>query len=47
MDLIGNIAPIAVGLLACAVAWVSVRRAYRKASDRPSAPTPVPPTAAE
>ena len=33
MDLIGNIAPIAVGLLACAIAWVSVRRAYRKASE--------------
>jgi|GEM_PF-4865705 len=40
MDLIVNIAPVAVALLVCAIAWVSVRRAYRKASDRPSAPSP-------
>jgi hypothetical protein len=33
MGLIANIAPVAVALLVCAIAWVSVRRAYRKASE--------------
>jgi hypothetical protein len=32
MDLIVNVAPMAVTLLVCAIAWVSVRRAYRKAA---------------
>lgn len=36
MDLIANIAPVAVGLLACAIAWISVRRAYSKASASPA-----------
>jgi hypothetical protein len=31
MDLIVNIAPVAGALLLCAIAWVSVRRAHRKA----------------
>jgi hypothetical protein len=31
MDLVVNIAPVAVALLVCAIAWVSVRRAHRKA----------------
>lgn len=30
-DLIRNAAPIVVFLLVCAIAWVSVRRAHRKA----------------
>jgi hypothetical protein len=47
MDLIANIAPVAVALLVCAIAWVSVRRAYRKASALPPAPRPEGPSAAE
>jgi hypothetical protein len=47
MDLIVNIAPVAVALLVCAIAWVSVRRAYRKALDMRSAPRPETPSAAE
>lgn len=37
MNLVGNIAPPAVGVLLCAIAYVSVRRAYQKGRD------PVPP----
>jgi hypothetical protein len=36
-ELIRNGAPILVALLVCAIAWLSVRRAYRKASDVPPA----------
>ena len=36
-DLIRNAAPIVGSLLVCAIAWFSVRRAYRKASDAPPA----------
>jgi hypothetical protein len=31
MDTIVKIAPVAGALLVCAIAWVSVRRAHRKA----------------
>ncbi|HEX6375024.1 MAG TPA: hypothetical protein VFZ91_04830 [Allosphingosinicella sp.] len=31
MDFIVNAAPIIGALLVCAIAWISVRRAYRKA----------------
>jgi len=31
MNLIGNAAPVVGGLVICAIAWTSVRRAYRKA----------------
>jgi hypothetical protein len=31
MDLVANVAPVAVSLLVCAIALFSVRRAYRKA----------------
>ena len=31
-DFVVNAAPIAVALLVCAIGWVSVRRAYRKAA---------------
>ena len=47
MDLIANIAPVAVALLVCAIALVSVRRAYRKGTDLPAAPQPETPSAAE
>jgi hypothetical protein len=36
-DLIRNATPIVVSLLVCAIGWLSVRRAYRKASDVPPA----------
>ena len=32
-DFIVNAAPVAVSLLVCAIAWISVRRAYRKAFE--------------
>jgi hypothetical protein len=31
MNLIGNAAPVVGGLVICAIAWISVRSAYRKA----------------
>jgi hypothetical protein len=36
-DLIRNATPIVVSLLVCAIGWISVRRAYRKASGVPPA----------
>jgi hypothetical protein len=47
MDLVVNIAPVAGALLVCAIAWISVRRAYRKASAPPPAPRAASPSAAE
>lgn len=38
MDFIVNAAPVVGALLVCAIAWVSVRRAYRKASAIAPAP---------
>jgi hypothetical protein len=40
MSLVANIAPPAVGILVCAVAYISVRRAYRKGRDVVPAPAP-------
>lgn len=40
MSLVANIAPPAVGILVCAIAYVSVRRGYRK--GREVAPLPAP-----
>jgi len=44
MSLVANIAPPAVGLLVCAIAYVSVRREHRKGRNaaRPPAPQPGP-----
>ena len=36
-ELIRNSAPILVSALVCAIAWISVRRAYRKVPDPPPA----------
>lgn len=47
MELIGNIAPIAVALLVCAIAWVSVRHSYRKSTSLPAASQPEASPAAE
>lgn len=47
MELIGNIAPIAVPLAVCAIAWLSVRRAYRQCANPPAASQPAVPSAAE
>ena len=47
MDLIVNIAPVAGALLVCAIALVSVRRAYRKGAAVSPAPRPEAPAAAE
>jgi hypothetical protein len=33
MNLVGNIAPLVGGVLFCLIAYVSVRRAHRKALD--------------
>ena len=40
MSLVANITPPAVVALVCAIAYVSVRRAYRKAHDAVPAPGP-------
>jgi len=37
-DFVVNAAPVAVSLLVCAIAWVSVRRAYRKAHSKSRSP---------
>ena len=37
-DFVVNAAPVAVSLLVCAIAWVSVRRAYRKARSETGSP---------
>lgn len=47
MDLIVNAAPVAVSLLVCAIAWVSVRQAYRQGTDLPSEPRAEDSSAAE
>ena len=31
-DFVVNAAPVVVSLLVCAIAWIDVRRAYRKAA---------------
>ena len=40
MSMVANIAPPAVGVLLCAIAYVSVRRAYRKGREAVPAPAP-------
>jgi hypothetical protein len=47
MDLIPNIAPVAVALLVCGIAWISVRHASRKAMVPPPKSPPEVSTAAE
>jgi hypothetical protein len=46
-DFVVNAAPVVVSLLVCAIAWVSVRRASRKAHAPPPAPQPTASSAAE
>lgn len=38
MSLAGNIAPVVVGVLFCAIAYVSVRAGHRKGRDAASVP---------
>lgn len=47
MSLVANIAPPAVGVLICAIAYVSVRRAHRKISAAAPVTPAEAPSAAE